>query len=333
LVTEVDNQHAVIAAGADVLPEMLPGMAGAVLEVTERLAENGVPRDWVMEAVDRQLRFLESPAAMVETALEGAYAALSEQVPLSYEELLEQLRNTDPTRVDQAAREFHESLLVGLPEAAPLGRSLPAVTFADSRPVGTGDKHSHVNWPADLTTFSVDDQVAERVTGTVSRSMKLSDVVGLLSWRDGARHLIGRNGSVLEMEPREWSRGKELTKALDAAVAPELQVSMPDRTVTFQRMSIQERSAMAFARFVNTRIGLSAMLGVLLLLTLWAMLGGHRVVGVTLLILAGAVGAHLYRTVTAHAATAPDSSTPPVADPAPDSAPAHAHVGPTGATA
>src|SRR3954468_6615195 len=57
--TAVDNQHAVIAAGSDLVPEMLRGLAGAALEVTERLAENGVPRDWVLEAVERRLRVLE----------------------------------------------------------------------------------------------------------------------------------------------------------------------------------------------------------------------------------------------------------------------------------
>jgi hypothetical protein len=160
--------------------------------------------------------------------------------------------------------------------------------------------------------------------------MKLSDVVGLLAWRDGARHLIGRNGAVLEMEPREWVRGKEITKSLDNAIAPQLHVPMPDRAVTFQRMSVSERSAMTFARFVNTRVGLSAMIGVLALLAVGSLVSGHRVVGVFLLILAATVGAHLWRTETAHAATAPSSSAP-VPEPAP--APAHAPVGPTGATA
>ena len=324
--TDVDNTQAVIAAGSDLVPEMLPGLAGAVLEVTGRLAENGVPRDWVVEAVERRLRIFESPAAMVETALEGAYAALSEQVPLSYEELLAQLRGTDPMRVDHAARELHASLLVGLPEAAPLGRSLPSVTFAESRPVGSGAKHAHVNWPADLTTFSVDHQVAERVTGTMSRTMRLSEVVGLLAWRDGARHLIGRNGAVLEMEPREWTRGKDITKALDAAIAPELHVSMPDRAVTFQRMSMSERSAMTFARFANTRVGLSTMIGVLGLLALLALVGGHRVVGVFLLILAAAVGAHLWRTEAAHAAVT--SSPTPQTESAPTPASTPASFGP-----
>ena len=227
--TEVDNQHAVVAAGAEVVPEMLPKLARASLEVTQRLCDEGVPREWVHEAVEARLRVLESPAAMVEAALEAAYAVLRDQVPVSYEELRQQLRDTDPTRVDDAARELHASLLVGLPEAAPLGRTLPAVTFPEAHSAGTGQKHSHVNWPADLTTFSVDDQVAERVTGTMCRAVRIRDVVALLAWRDGARHLICQDGSMMELEPREWTRGKDLTKALDAAVPDQLHVPMPDR--------------------------------------------------------------------------------------------------------
>ena len=306
---DVDNEHAVIAGGSEVVNEMLPTLGKAALEVTAQLAENGVPREWVQEAVDRRLRVLESPAARVETALEAAYAALSDRVPMSYEELLTQLRETDPARVDRAAQELHASLLVGLPEAAPLHRALPEVTFPESRPRGSGEKHSHVNWPADMTTFSIDEHVAERLTGSLCRSMRLGDVVALLAWRDGARHLIGRQGDVLEMEPREWVRGKDLTKALDAAIPTDLQVAMSDRTVTFQRMSVTERAASSFARVANTRIGLSSLLAVVTLLALWGIIGGHVIVGVVLLLLAAALGAQLWRTEVGQAPTASPPST------------------------
>jgi hypothetical protein len=308
-ITDVDNHHSVIAAGAEVTREMLPSLAKAALEVTQRLHDDGVPREWVREAVEGRRRILESPAAMVETALEAAYAALRDDVPVTYEELLQQLYDTDASRVDLAARELHDSLLVGLPEAAPLGRKIPAVTFSDPRPVGTGHKHTHVNWPADHTTFSVDESVAERATGTTSRNVRLAEVVALLAWRDGARHLIGRDGNVLEMEPREWMRGQDLTKALDAAVPAELHVPMSDRAVTFRKMSLTERAAVTFGRFANTRVGLLGMLGVVTLLVVWSMVAGHRLVGFVLLVLAAALGAHLYRTETDQNPRLPSSPT------------------------
>jgi hypothetical protein len=179
--------------------------------------------------------------------------------------------------------------------------------------VGTGQKHSHVNWPADLTTFSVDEQVAERVTGTICRAMPLSDVAALLAWRDGARHLIGRNGDILQFEPDEWTRGKDLTKALDDAVPPERQVPMPDKAVTFQRMSPTERAAIAFGRLANTRVGLVSMLAVVTLLILWSMVAGHRFIGVVFLLLGAALGLHLWRTEVDRA---PGTAvTPPAAEP------------------
>ncbi|MGC4109209.1 MAG: hypothetical protein QM747_02010 [Nocardioides sp.] len=310
-ITEVDNGHCVVAAGAEVPPEALPSLARAALEVAQKLADEGVPREWVQEAVQARLRVLESPAAMVETALEAGYAALHEQVPMTYEELLDQLHGTDPRRVDQAAAELYATLLVGLPEAAPLGRTLPAVTFPDGRSSGAGQKHSHVNWPADLTTFSVDEKVAERVTGTMCRAMPIANVAALLSWRDGARHLIGRDGSILELEPREWARGKDLTKAVDAAVSPERHVQMPDRAVTFRRMSTTERAAVAFARIVGTRTGLLSMIGVVGALVLWSLVAGHRVVGVVFLVLAATLGAYLWRMENGHSPVSP--TTPPTA--------------------
>ena len=305
---DVDSEHAVVAGGSEVVDEMLPTLAKAALEVTGQLAEQGVPREWVQEAVERRLRVLESPAAEVETALEAAYSALNDQVPMTYDELLAQLRGTDPMKVDRAAQELHASLLVGLPEAAPLHRAIPAVSFPESRPQGTGTKHSHVNWPADMTTFSIDQQTAERVTGGRCRSMSFQHVVALLAYRDGARHLIGRDGNVLEMEPREWMRGKDLTKALDAAIPPDLHLAMPDRTVTFQPMSLTDRSARSFARIANTRVGLTSLLAVVTLLALWGIVAGHLIPGVVLLILAAALGAQLWRNEMGDAATA---STPP----------------------
>ncbi len=305
---DVDNQSAVVAGGSEVVDEMLPTLAAAALEITGQLAEDGVPREWVQEAVDHRLRLLESPAARIETALEAAYSALSDRVPLSYEELLAQLRGTDPTGVDRAAKELHASLLVGLPEAAPLTRALPAVTFPALTPQSTGRKHSHANWPAELSTFSVDDKVAERLTGGTCRLMHLKDVVALLAWRDGARHLIGRDGTFLEMEPREWVNGKELTKALDAAIPSHLQVAMGDRAATFRRMGPVARAATAFGRVANTRAGLLSLMAVVALVVIWTMVADHLVLGSVFMLVAVALGIQLWHTESGHA---PSASAPP----------------------
>lgn len=293
--TEVDDQHLVVGGGSDVVPDMRATVAHAGIDVIRRLAEDGVPRAWVEEAVQQRLSRLDNPSAVTDVALESAYAALSARVPLSHEELIEQLRTTNPQLVDTAVRELQATLLVGLPEDAKLARGLKLVTFPESEPVGEGKRHSHVDWPANLSTFSTDAQVAEELDGTTARAMKLADVVALFAWRDGTRQLVGRDGSVLEMEALQWMNGEKLAAALDAAVPDDLHVPMPDREVTFRRMGLPERCAIGFARAANTKPGLIVLMSLMLLLTVWSVIGGHRVMAFFLLVLSGALGAQLWR--------------------------------------
>ena len=133
--TEVDDQHLVVAGGSDVVPEILSNVATAGVDVVRRLATDGVPRAWVEEAVQHRLSRLDSPAALADVALESAYAVLSDRVPRSHEELLDQLRSTDPQLVDAAARELDATLLVGLPDGAKLpGASSSSRSPRPSRP-------------------------------------------------------------------------------------------------------------------------------------------------------------------------------------------------------
>jgi hypothetical protein len=292
---EVDDQHLVIGGGSDVVPEILDKVAGAGLDIVRGLAEQGVPRAWVDEAVQQRLTRLESPAALADVALESAYAALSGRVPLTHEEMVDELRTTDPQLVETAARELQATLLVGLPEDARLPRGLKPVTFPEDEPAGGGKRHTHVNWPADLSTFSTDDTLAETVNGTSARTMRIADVVGLLSFRDGTRQLVGKDGAVLEMEARQWFGGNELADAIDAVVPAELHIPMPDREVTFKRMGVAERCAIGFARAANTKPGLIVLISLMALLTVWSMIGGHRFLAVALLALSGTLGAQLWR--------------------------------------
>jgi hypothetical protein len=292
---EVDDEHLVIGGGSDVVPEILATVAGAGLEVVRNLAEKGVPRAWVEEAVHQRLTRLEAPGAQADVALDSAYAALSGRVPLTHEEMIDQLRSTDPQLVDNAARELQATLLVGVPEDAKLPRGLKPVSFPESEPAGEGKRHNHVNWPADLSTFSADATHAEVVTGTSAHVMRIDDVAGLFSFRDGTRQLVGRDGSVLEMEARQWFNGEELAEAIDAAVPDELHIPMPDREVTFKRLGVAERCAIGFGRAANTKQGLTVLIAVMLLLTIWSVVGGHRFITVALLALGGMLGAQLWR--------------------------------------
>jgi len=235
-------------------------------------------------------------------------AALLAALGQAVQRALDQLRATDPATLPNAARELDATLLMGLPEDAKLPRGLKLVSFPDAEPASGGKRHSHVKRPADLSTFSADATQAEVVNGTTARSMRIDDVVALFSFRDGTRQLVGRDGSVLEMEARQWFNGDELADALDAAVPAELHIPMPDREVTFKRLGVAERCAIGFGRAANTKPGLIVLMSVMLLLTIWSLVGGHRFITVALLALGGMLGAQLWRIEGGQLGT---SSTPP----------------------
>jgi hypothetical protein len=81
-------------------------------------------------------------------------------------------------------------------------------------------------------------------------------------------------------------------------------------------MGLAERCAIGFARFANTKPGLVAMLSLTLLVTLWLLLGGHRMLGTVFLLLSGALGAQLWRTEGGHLGPARPPTPPAAPDPA-----------------
>ena len=292
---EVDDLHAVVGCGSDVVPETHATAGPAGVDVLTRLVADGVPRAWVQEAVEQRLAWLQAAEAPFQVAREAAYAALSGRVPQSLEELLEEVRDTDPTELDRAVRDLRDSLLVGLPEGATVDAATPPLGFPEEEPLISGHRHRHVNWPAEATTFAVGDGVVEHGTALAVRRLALTEVAAMFTWRDGTRELVGADGSRLEMDPHQWWGADELTHALDAAVPAELHLAMPDREVTFHRMGVPQRAAKAFTRWASTRPGLSTMIAVCTLLGLWALVQGRAPVAGVFVAVALIMGAQLYR--------------------------------------
>jgi hypothetical protein len=304
---DIDDQHVVVGAGSEVVPEILPIVAQVGYEISRGLAQDGVPRPWLQEAIEARLRALEAPDAAFRLALDSAHAVLGDRVPPSRDELVEAVRGTAPESIDSVARAFHSSLLVGLPEPADVHPSAPRVAFPEADPAGVVPRFRHVDWPAELTTFGADEHTVEAVHGHEVHRMQVADVVGVFAWRDGTRLLIGCDGSTLEMEPRQWLRGQELTATLDRMIPESLRVPMPDRQVTFRRLALPQKCAVAFARSANTVRGLSVMVGVTLLLALLLVLGGAGVLAVVFLLLTAVLAGQLWRIRGQHPPMSVDS--------------------------
>ncbi len=292
---EVDDQYAVVAGGSDVVPETRATAGAAGVDVLATLVADGVPRAWLQEAIDQRLTWLRASEAPFQVAREAAYAALSARVPQSLEELVDELRETDPEEIDLAVRELHTSLLVGLPDGAAVDPSTPPITFPEVEPTTGGKRHRHVNWPADAATFAVEGGTIEEGTPLAAHRVAVPDVVAMFTWRDGTREIVGRDGSRLEMDPHQWYGADELIHDLDEAVPADLHLPMPDRDVTFHRMGVPQRGAKAFVRWANTKPGLITMIAVAGVLALWSLVKATPLVAGVFVALALVLGAQLYR--------------------------------------
>jgi len=296
---DVDDQYSVVAGGSGIERDILDKAVDALVEVSRDLAKDGVPRAWLKEAIDARLGELEAPEAAFGVAHRAALAVLSDRVPKSLEELVEEVRTTDPTRVDAAAQEFHASLLLGAPEHVMRGRdALPAVSFPEDEPVGAGPRHRHVDWPGQAATFAAGDHTVERVSGQTARLMRVPDVISVFAWRDGTRELVGRDGSSLWMEPTEWRQGERLTRRLDELVPEHLRVPMPDRADTFRRMPPAQLWARAALRFAGTVPGQILLAVVSFLLGVWALIGGHWLIGPVFALVGLGLGARVWYLVS-----------------------------------
>ncbi|WP_151081591.1 hypothetical protein [Nocardioides cynanchi] len=277
---DVDDRHSVVGGGSAAQRDAVVKSVETALEIAARLGRDGVPRDWLQEAVDNRLGELEHRDVGFLIAHRSALAVLSDRVPQTLEEMVDELRSTDPAEVDAAAREFNDTLLLGAPEH-PIRRRDPVqlITFPERPPVGVVPRHRHVDWPADAATFAVDSQTVERASGTTARVMRVPDIVSVFAWRDGTRQLIGRDGSTLWMEPAEWRGGDDLTAQLDSWLPADLRVPVPDRPGTFQRMAPAHLAATATIRFTRTVAGQIVIAALCFLLGVVILSGGHTVVG------------------------------------------------------
>jgi hypothetical protein len=277
---DVDDQHRIVGGGSAAQRDDVVRSVEAGIDIAGRLGRDGVPRTWVQEAVEMRLRELEDPDVAFLVAHRSALAVLSDAVPQSLQELVDEVRSTDPSAVDAAAREFCDSLLLGAPEHPVRRRdALQPLTFPEREPTGVVPRHRHADWPAESATFATDGRTVERVSGLTASAMRVSDIVSVLAWRDGTRQLIGRDGSSLWMEPAEWRDGQDLTARLDAALPADLRIPVPDRPHVFQPMTPAQLAASASIRFFGTVAGQIAIAAVCFLLGMMILTEGHTIVG------------------------------------------------------
>jgi hypothetical protein len=217
----VDADTAVIAAGSDLLPDVLPSVLEKTLVVLDRL-QAGAPSAWLEEQVAARLQAFRDPYNAMGVALRTGQSVLSEQLPPSYDELVAEIEDTDRERVRESFHQLRSTLLLGAPGGTKLPRRVPEVSYLRTTPWRDTRGQRHMNWPRNRTRLSVGSSGVELVERNDALQVPVAEVAALMKWADGTRHVIGHTGWGLTMAPTEWHGGPALTRALDRLVLPDL---------------------------------------------------------------------------------------------------------------
>lgn len=237
----VDAERAVIAAGSDLLPEVLPSILQKSLLVLDRL-QTGAPAAWLDEQVATRLQALRDPYNAMGIALRAGHAVLSDQLPPSYEELIAELEQTDGERVRETFHQLRSTLLLGAPAHTKLPRRLKEATYPRTRPWRDTRGHRHMNWPQNPRRVSAGSSGVEVMDGDDALQVPLADVAALMKWPDGTRHVVGRDGWSVTVAPVEWHGGQALTRDLDQLVKPDLHIDLDGTGGSrFRRLSRRNR--------------------------------------------------------------------------------------------
>ena len=135
----------------------------------------------------------------------------------------------------------------------------------------TGRRIRSADYPLDPRRLVVGTVGVSLVQGDKASTVRFADCAALLTWPDGGRRIIGRDGVTIRIEPTLW-RMKKLLTQVDAMVPAGRLVVLPARAAQeVPRPWTRRRTRVAARMLVNPAaaalVGVVAVLALLILLT------------------------------------------------------------------
>jgi hypothetical protein len=287
----VDDDHALILAGSDLLPELLATIADTALEITRLLRIGGPSHQEMQELMAARTQSLRDPYAAFGVAVHAAHAVLNGRAPQTFEEILDELRTLNEKSIRADLHAFHESMLLGLPNGSAWDDQLPTLAFPVARPQVTGTRARHRNWPAVPTSLVVGTAGVELVEAGQARSISFEDATGVFAFADGGRQLVSHDGWTITVDPHEWAGGDNLVAHIDRVTPPVLALPLGPRQdlPRFDRISMLRRWWAWMRRKAEGRFGAPVVQMVAFTLVVLGLLGLALASGLRLGVMAGLV--------------------------------------------
>ncbi|MEV7460543.1 M16 family metallopeptidase [Streptomyces rubiginosohelvolus] len=226
-----DADHATITAFADALPQKQDAVVGGFIDVLARLRAGTIAEAELDSARAKFLKQYEIPDVGAAALPSHALNVLTGHENLTPDEHRAHLADVTVEDLRDVARELYDSALIQVP-----GRGVDWAGFTEApqwsgpsfgpEPLGT----VHRSRASDAVSLAVGREAVTLSTPRGRISVRYDACAAMRVFPDGARHLIGFDAFVVEVEPTLFAKlTPDRMAVIDAAVPAAAVVPMPER--------------------------------------------------------------------------------------------------------
>lgn len=250
----VDADRAVVFAGSDVGPKLLPVLAQEVATLVRQIGDSGLPQEYVDHAIDEYIQAVSDPYGAFGLAYRAAMMSFDGKPAQTLDEVVNSVRSVSADTLHEHAHDFTKTLLLGIHGDAAWADEMRRLEAPHHPPRAVGDRFRHRDWPAVGDELRIDDSGVEVCDGSHARSIDFAQVEGMMSYEDGGRYLVAPDGWSVGVEPTLWRNGTAAVELIDTRVRPDRTLARPDRQLMpDSRMPFYLRWARALGRAPRTR--------------------------------------------------------------------------------
>lgn len=285
-IERVDEDTLVLCLWADVSEGARADAARMVRDTLDGLARTGVDPSEVTRAVTRLRRALDDDQTQVWQAFNSAQARLRGVLePFTYETLRSYLASIQPEDVTRQVRGFVTSAIYGIPEGGETF-SVPELMFPQGQEGGatsprlprTRTTVFRALAPGDGSLLAIGESSVAVSSSEGVRWFSLDETSAVLTYPDGARTAVTKDGRTVHVEPDLWFRGDRAAHLLTETVGRVADViPMPERDPSgVVKLSPVQRARKVAWLAVVTKLGLP----IFLTIAIVALVAGASAVGV-----------------------------------------------------
>ncbi|MGW1332811.1 M16 family metallopeptidase [Streptomyces rubiginosohelvolus] len=226
-----DAEHATITAFADALPQKQDAVVGGFIDVLARLRAGTIAEAELDSARAKFLKQYEIPDVGAASLPSHALNMLTGHENLTPDEHRAHLADVTVEDLREVARELYDSALIQVP-----GRAVDWAGFTEApqwsgpsfgpEPLGT----VHRSRASDAVSLAVGREAVTLTTPRGRISVRYDACAAMRVYPDGARHLIGFDAFVVEVEPTLFAKlTPDRMAVIDATVPAAAVVPMPER--------------------------------------------------------------------------------------------------------